>query len=423
MGPGGVVDTPSNMRYQDTFLTASESLLRTKSRSLLTILGIVIGIAAVILMLSIGQGAEQYILAEVADLGSDLVFVEPASGDPTSGPPSPFIEQTVTLDDEEAMESSGLFSAVSPTLFTTLAVSFEEVNEFIQVQGTDHEYLDLYPAQMRYGTYLDETDIDGYNNVAVLGLEIAQEFFGDQNPVGERIKIKSQSYRVIGVFEEQGSRFFQNLDKQITVPITTMQRDIMGIDTINFISARVIGEMEVVKEEFRYLMRDVHEIDNPEGDPNLDDFFVSSQTDATETVGVIGAVLTILLSSIAAISLLVGGIGIMNIMLVSVTERTREIGLRKAVGATYKEILQQFLVESILLTLLGGLIGVLIGVSVSLFAGWVVSSFFLETWATTIPPNAIVMAFVVSSIVGLVFGIYPARSAARLNPIDALRYE
>jgi len=321
------------------------------------------------------------------------------------------------------MSRSGLFTVVSPTLVSTVPVTFGEVNDFLQIQGVDSSFIDLFPGELRYGSYLEESDIDSYAKVAVIGSEVAEDFFGDRNPVGERIKIKSNSYRVIGVFEEQGTRFFQNLDKQITVPITTMQRDIMGIDTINFISARVIGEMEVVKEEFRYLMRDVHEIDNPEGDPNLDDFFVSSQTDATETVGVIGAVLTILLSSIAAISLLVGGIGIMNIMLVSVTERTREIGLRKAVGATYKEILQQFLVESILLTLLGGLIGVLIGVSVSLFAGWVVSSFFLETWATTIPPNAIVMAFVVSSIVGLVFGIYPARSAARLNPIDALRYE
>lgn len=411
------------MRYQDLFATATESLLRTKSRSLLTILGIVIGIAAVILMLAIGQGAERFILSEVADLGSDLVFVEPASGDPTSGPPSPFIEQTVNLDDLEAMRKSGIFSSVSSTLYTTVPVAFEETNEFLQIQGTDELYLDIFPADLRYGSYLDQADVESYANVAVLGSEVAENFFGDRDPVGERIKIKSQSFRVVGVFEEQGSRFFQNLDKQVTIPVTTMQRDVLGVDYVNFISALAIGDIEEAKEELRFLMRDTHDIDNPHGDPALDDFFVSSQTDATETVGVIGSVLTILLSSIAAISLLVGGIGIMNIMLVSVTERTREIGLRKAVGATYKEILQQFLVESVLLTLFGGLVGVLIGTGVSWLAGWVISNFFLSTWDMPVPLNAIVLAVAVSTVVGLIFGIYPARTAARLNPIEALRYE
>ncbi|PJE77113.1 multidrug ABC transporter substrate-binding protein [Candidatus Uhrbacteria bacterium CG10_big_fil_rev_8_21_14_0_10_48_16] len=413
------------MRYQDLFATASESLFRTKSRSLLTILGIVIGIAAVILMLSIGQGAERFILSEVADLGADLVFVEPASGDPTSGPPSPFIEQTMTLQDADEMSRSGLFTVVSPTLVSTVPVTFGEVNDFLQIQGVDSSFIDLFPGELRYGSYLEESDIDSYAKVAVIGSEVAEDFFGDRNPVGERIKIKSNSYRVIGVFEEQGTRFFQNLDKQVSIPVTTMQRDVLAVEYVNYITARVPSgaEIENVKEDLRYLMRDVHDIDNPEGDPALDDFFVSSQDDATETIGMVGNVLTILLSSIAAISLVVGGIGIMNIMLVSVTERTREIGLRKAVGATYKEILQQFLVESVLLTLFGGLIGVLVGSLVSYAVGWVLVQFFLPTWTIVIPLNAVFLGAAVSTVVGLVFGIYPARSAARLNPIDALRYE
>lgn len=413
------------MRYQDLFATASESLFRTKSRSLLTILGIVIGIAAVILMLSIGQGAERFILSEVADLGADLIFVEPASGDPKAGPPSPFIEQTMTLQDADEISRSGLFTVVSPTLVSTVPVTFGEVNDFLQIQGVDSSFIDLFPGELRYGSYLEESDIDSYAKVAVIGSEVAEDFFGDRNPVGERIKIKSNSYRVIGVFEDQGTRFFQNLDKQVSIPVTTMQRDVLAVEYVNYITARVPSgaEIENVKEDLRYLMRDVHDIDNPEGDPALDDFFVSSQDDATETIGMVGNVLTILLSSIAAISLVVGGIGIMNIMLVSVTERTREIGLRKAVGATYKEILQQFLVESVLLTLFGGLIGVLVGSLVSYAVGWVLVQFFLPTWTIVIPLNAVFLGAAVSTVVGLVFGIYPARSAARLNPIDALRYE
>ncbi len=411
------------MRYQDLFATAGESLLRTKSRSILTILGIVIGIAAVILMLSIGQGAEQYILSEVSDLGSDLVFVEPSSGDPGSGPPDPFMEQTVDLDDLEAMRRSALFSSVSPALFTTVPVSYEESNEFIQVRGTDQFYASIFPVEMLHGVDLEGSDVDSYSNVAVLGSEIAEEFFGEADPVGERIKIKSSSYRVVGVYEKQGSRFFQNLDKQVTIPVTTMQRNVLGVDYVNFISARAIGDIEQTKEELRYLIRDTHNIDNPQDDPALDNFFVSSQEDATETIGIIGSVLTILLSSIAAISLVVGGIGIMNIMLVSVTERTREIGLRKAVGATFKEILEQFLVESVLLTLFGGLVGVLFGSLLSWVIGSILVNFFLPSWVIIVPLDAMFLAAAVSTIIGLVFGIYPARRAAQLSPTEALRYE
>jgi putative ABC transport system permease protein len=411
------------MKKLDLLATATESLLRTKSRSLLTILGIVIGIGAVILMMSVGKGAEGLILSEVSDLGADLIFVEPSSGDPASGPPDPFVEQSIDLDDERAMERSGIFSTVTPSLFTTLPITHEDSNEFFQVVGTDHEYINIFPADLRYGRFLEESDIDAYGKVAILGLEVTQDLFGDQDPVGQKIKIKSQSYRVIGSFENQGSRFFQNLDARVIIPITTMQRDLVGVDHVSFISALAITDVNGTKEELRYLMRDSNDIDNPEGDPEKDNFYVSSQEDATEIVGVVGSVLTILLSSIAAISLVVGGIGIMNIMLVSVTERTREIGLRKAVGATYKEILWQFLIESILLTMIGGFLGIFMGVLTSVGIGLILVNFFLSGWSIIVPLNAVILAAAVSTVVGLVFGIYPARSAARLDPIEALRYE
>ena len=410
------------MKYVDLLKTSTESLTRNKSRSLLTILGIVIGIAAVILMLSIGQGAEGIILSEIADLGSDLAFVEPSSGDPTAGPPNPFIEQTITMDDVGAIESTGLFSVVSPVLMTTYTASYGDVSEFVQVEGIDENYLDVFPADMDAGRFFSKSEVDSYSKFAVLGIEIAEDFFGDQDPIGQKIKINKVPFRVIGVFQKQGTRFFQNLDKRISIPVTTLQRDLMGVDHVSYITMRATGDMELAKDEVRFALRDTHNIDNPEQDQNKDDFYVSSQDDAVEIISVVGDVLTILLSSVAAISLVVGGIGIMNIMLVSVTERTKEIGLRKAVGATYREILQQFLIEAVLITMLGGVVGVLFGVALSVVTAIGVSAF-VDGWNTVIPLNAIFWGIIVATTVGLVFGIYPARRAARLNPIDALRYE
>lgn len=410
------------MRSKDLLYTATSSLRRNKSRSILTILGIVIGIGAVIVMLSVGQGAESLILSEVADLGSDLVFVEASSGDPTQGPPDPFIEMTIKLDDVEAMRESGLFTTITPIVISTVAVSHEQQSTFAQIAGVNEDYLDIFPAEVAAGRSMDIADIDTFASVAVLGMEIAQDLFGDQDPIGEKIKVKKKSLRVVGVLEEQGTRFFQNLDTRIVIPVTTAQRDVLGVDHVTFTAGRVIGDVERAKDEVRYILRDTHDIDNPEGEQAKDDFFVSSQSDAVEIIGVVGNVLTILLSSIAAISLLVGGIGIMNIMLVSVSERTKEIGLRKSVGATKKEILQQFLVEAVLLTMFGGVVGVLSGVGFSFLIGLIIQQF-TDGWSIIIPMEAIVLGVLVATVVGLVFGIYPARRAAELDPIEAMRFE
>jgi len=410
------------MRVSDLVKTASSSLIRNTSRSLLTILGIVIGISSVILMLSIGQSAEGLILNQVADLGSDLVFVEPSSGDPVAGPPDIFMEQSLNLDDAKALRESGLFSAVDATIFQTVAVSSGDDSIFTQLSGVTESYLDIYPADLKYGRFFEKSDIDSNARVAVLGVDIASDFFGDQNPVGERIKVKNISLRVIGVLDEQGSRFFQNLDQQISVPVTMLQRDIVGDDYVNFITGHASGDVEFAKEETRFILRDEHDIYNPFNNTDKDNFYVSSQSDAQEMIGVVGDILSILLGSIAAISLVVGGIGIMNIMLVSVTERTKEIGLRKSIGATYSEILQQFLLEAVLLTSIGGILGVILGAVASLVTG-TIAGHYVDGWGADIPLTAAIMGLVVSTTVGLVFGIYPAKSAAKLEPIEALRYE
>lgn len=410
------------MQIRDLVTASYDSIRRNTTRSLLTVLGIVIGIGAVIVMLSIGQGAQGYVLNQVADLGSDQVFIAAGPADTASGPPSAFIDQTLTLDDVKTLRRRGGFDFVSATLITNATVTSGEQSQFIDIAGVDEDQLYVFPATMALGRYITNDDVDSYANVAVLGSQTAKDLFGDQDPVGEKITVKNVNLRVVGVLSPQGSRFFSNLDKRVYAPVTTVQRQIAGVDYVNYITAKVSGDIESAKEDIRAIMRDAHKLDNANGDLAKDDFNVSTQGDAVATISTVGSALTILLAAIAAISLIVGGIGIMNMMLVSVTERTREIGLRKAIGATERDIMRQFLVEAVMLTLGGGVIGVLGGVGLAFVLGTLASSL-VPGWPVIIPMTAVIAAFLVSSVVGLIFGIYPARQAAKLDPIEALRYE
>ncbi len=410
------------MKFVDLIKLSSGGLMRNKSRSILTMLGIIIGIAAVMLMLSIGKGAEGLIISQVAEFGSDLVYVEPGSGDADEGPPSIFFEQTLSMDDVEAVRKNSNFSEVGAFLYSDTVVEYGSESIRTQIVGTTPENISIFPADMVDGRFIDETDVDGSAAVAVLASKIKEDLFGDQDPIGSKVKIKGTSFRVVGYVEEQGTRFFQNLDEQIYVPITALQKKVLGVDYISFLAARTTMPVDLAKDEVRFILRDEHNLDNPEGDLGKDDFFVSTQEDAVAIVGTVTSVLTLLLSSVAAISLFVGGIGIMNIMLVSVTERTREIGLRKAVGATRQDILRQFLAEAVMLTIFGGILGILIGGLASLLA-YVIVSQFLEDWKFFFAVDAMFYATFIAAVVGLVFGIFPARRAAKLDPIEALRYE
>ena len=410
------------MRVTDLFLTSSESLRRNPSRSLLTVLGIVIGIAAVILMLSLGQGAQAYVLNQVSSLGSDVIFIEPGKGSNEGGPPSPFTDQSLRLEDADALMAQGSFAYASSVVVTSTAVTAAEQSSFTEIAGVDEHQLDVFPATIASGRFIESEDVSGHGRVAVLGSEIATDLFGDQDPIGQRVLVKRLALRVVGVLDPQGSKFFQNLDKRIYIPVTTAQRELLGVDYVNYIATKALGDIEAAKDEARAIIRDTHNIDNPEQDLSKDDFRVASQADAVAIIGAVGFALTLLLSSIAAISLLVGGIGIMNMMLVSVTERTREIGLRKAIGATEQEVLQQFLLEAVMLTLVGGFLGITLGIGGSYLSSLLIRHF-VPVWAFIIPPSGVVASAAVATVTGIVFGYYPARRAARLDAIEALRYE
>ncbi|MDP3996249.1 MAG: ABC transporter permease [bacterium] len=414
------------MTLTDSFKTALVGLRTHKSRSFLTILGIVIGITAIIMMMSIGKGAENLILKEIGGLGAETIIVRP--GKEPSGPSdigaTLFADSLKTRDLDSLLRKSNAPHVVSamPALIVPGSVSYEGETYRPTIMGGSVDFFsNAFNIYVEDGEIFDELDIERNGSVAVIGHKVASELFGASSAVGEYIKIKDREFRVIGVFPKKGQVAFFNIDEIVIIPHTTAQIYLLGIDYYHEIIVKTDDPVNVARtvKDIETTLRENHNIT----DPDDDDFFVMTQEAVVEQIQTIIGALTAFLSSVVAIALVVGGIGVMNIMLVSVTERTREIGLRKALGATEKDIKTQFLFEAVILTAIGGIIGIILGGLLSLGASFVLTTVLEIDWKFTFPVSAAVLGLGVSSAVGLVFGIYPASQAAKKSPIEALRYE
>jgi putative ABC transport system permease protein len=400
------------MLFDETVRTSFRALSSNRLRTALTMLGVVIGVAAVVAMLALGEGARTSIEGRIRSLGSNLLTVRP--GAERRGPVHSRMD-TLTLEDANALRALPGVAAVAPESMTNAQVKYLAANMSCSIVGTSPEYLPIRSFELSQGIAFSEKDLAGRRRVAVLGSSVATTLFRQLSPVGERIQIQGISHRIVGVLKEKGDMGWFKPDEQILVPITTYQSVLSGATYINSISIQVAREeaMNTVQQDVERVLRGRHRI--PVG--SEDDFNVLSQTEMLETMSEVTNTFTALLGGVAAVSLLVGGIGIMNIMLVSVRERTREIGIRMAVGARRRDILLQFLVESIVVSLFGGLVGILFG-----YLGATLLSRF-GGWDTVVPIYAIVLAVFTSVSIGILFGVWPARQAATLDPVEALRYE
>ena len=409
-----------------TLKTAINSLLANKSRSALTILGIVIGITAIIIMMSVGRGAEDLIVGEISGLGSNTLVVRP--GREPSGlsdfSDTLFSDSLKERDLEALKKKSNVPELVDimPAVAVPGLISYKGETYGANGFGGSAEFFaksfDIYPDK---GRLFDETEIQSRASVAIIGYKVKEELFGGEEAIGKNIKLKDRNFRVVGVFPKRGNVAFINFDEIVIIPYTTAQTYLLGISHFNEFIVRTTGP-ETVAETVRDIeltLRATHGLE--EGEEN--DFYMDTSEALAEQVQSILGALTAFLSSVVAVALVVGGVGIMNIMLVSVAERTREIGLRKAVGATQKNIRNQFLIEAIMLTAVGGVIGVLLGALVSFLISIAIRSFTGLDWVFSFPISAVFLGIGASTLVGLVFGVYPAKEASKRSPIEALRYE
>ncbi|MGB9911336.1 MAG: ABC transporter permease [Microgenomates group bacterium] len=403
------------MEIKEVFKIAFEALKTNKIRSGLTMLGIIIGVASVILLVSIGSGLKTYITRQLEDLGANALFVMPGemgiatSGDKKGGIPGAGVANSKFTEKhlKDLKKKGKNIASVMAYIENNGVMKYKGKTHVTQVVGVGPEYPEVRNQKVKIGSFFTSSQYNSAKKVAVLGKTVAKELFNDENPVGKKITISNQRYTVLGVLEEKGAFGSIDMDNQVFIPATTAMRHFEMEKIQSFwVQAKDSQSVELAKKEIEEILgKSLKE----------EEFSVLDTKSLLQVIGDVLNVLTLALTGIAAISLLVGGIGIMNIMLVSVTERTREIGLRKALGATSKIILFQFLVEAITLSLIGGTIGILGGV----FLALILNRFF----TTTITPWSIFLAFGVSALVGIVFGVAPAAKAAKLHPIEALRYE
>lgn len=407
------------MELNETITEAIGTLRVNKLRTILAALGIVIGIGSVIALISLGEGSQKAVQSQIQSLGANLLTISPGSargGFVQGGAGS---ATTLTLEDARAIETSPQIttvSKVSPEYARRAQVTTGKTNTNTEVIGATPVYADVHKVAIALGSFLTQRDVDSQTKVAVIGPQVVTDLFGDgATAVGQSIRISGQSFRVIGITVSKGGTGFQNQDDIVYVPLTTAQKVLFGSTSLSSISveAKNANVMTSAEDEVGYMLLSRHKLN----DPTKADFSIFSQEDILSTASSITGTFTALLSGIAAISLIVGGIGIMNIMLVTVTERTREIGLRKALGAKKKNIIMQFLAEAIILTFAGGVIGMGVGVLISAIISKIASIPF------AISLGSVALAIGVSGAIGIIFGWYPAKKASDLQPIEALRYE
>ena len=405
------------MLFSESFQMALTSLYANKMRSLLTMLGIIIGVGAVIALVSVGMGVRSNVTSSIASLGSNMLIVSPGSSNRGGVRGAAGSMQTLKYDDAKAIKDKiKNIDYVSPSVSSSYQIVYGNNNWNTSVQGVTPEFMSIRSLTIGYGSFISNDDMNKRNRVAVIGTTVASNLFAKDNPVGKNIRINNQPYKVIGLLESKGqSSVGQDQDDVIYIPLTTAQERMLGITYVQSINVQVSSQekMEQVQAEIENLLRSRHHILAGKDD----DFHVRNLTSLMETVSQSTSMLTMLLGAIAGISLIVGGIGIMNIMMVSVTERTREIGIRKALGATFMNIMTQFLIESMVIGIIGGLIGIAVGCIASQIIAQV------GNFTTVITLTPIIISFLFAVGIGLFFGIYPARKAAKLDPIEALRYE
>lgn len=413
------------MKLSSPIKISYQNLMATKFRSFLTILGIIIGIASVIIVMAVGASAQQLILDQVNGVGSNLIGVLPGASNDKGPPASVFGIVTTTLkqaDIDAVLKKKNVFNAISASGYVSGVgtATYESTSVTNSFQGVSADLPDVEDIKLQSGRFFSNEENIGLARVAILGATAAEDIFKNQDPLGKVFTLKNVNFVVIGVIEKKGSGGITNTDGTIYLPLLTAQKLLLGIDYLNFMRVKIdsIDNMDRATVDIAYTIRARHNIK----DPVNDDFSVRNTAQALSTITNVTNILKYFLTGIAAISLLVGGVGIMNIMLISVNQRVREVGLRRAVGARSRHIMTQFLIESAFITLIGGIVGIIVGILVALLTSVVINALGYS-WQFLISLGSIFVATIVSVAIGVIFGIYPARKAARISPTEALRYE